>query len=58
MNNTIYFFIVAFKSDLFFTVEIEAKDNFVVDIDDGHGGNDPGAVANRLQEKNINLDLA
>ena len=35
----------------------EAKD-FVVVIDAGHGGNDPGAVANRLQEKNINLDIA
>lgn len=26
-------------------------------IDPGHGGNDPGAVANGLQEKNIVLDL-
>ena len=27
-------------------------------IDPGHGGNDPGAVANGLEEKNITLDLA
>lgn len=27
-------------------------------IDPGHGGNDPGAVGNGLQEKNITLDLA
>ena len=58
MKNTIYIYIVAFISALFFTVEIEAKDKFVVVIDAGHGGNDPGAVANRLQEKNINLDIA
>ncbi|WP_147802777.1 N-acetylmuramoyl-L-alanine amidase [Alkalicoccus halolimnae] len=27
-------------------------------IDAGHGGNDPGAVANGLQEKEINLDVS
>lgn len=27
-------------------------------IDPGHGGNDPGAVANGLQEKNVVLDIA
>ncbi|WP_026690914.1 N-acetylmuramoyl-L-alanine amidase family protein [Alteribacter aurantiacus] len=27
-------------------------------IDPGHGGTDPGAVGNGLQEKNVNLDLA
>ena len=58
MKNTLFIYIVAFISALFFTVEIEAKDKFVVVIDAGHGGNDPGAVANRLQEKNINLDIA
>ena len=36
----------------------EAKERFVVVIDAGHGGHDPGAVANRLKEKNINLDIA
>lgn len=43
---------------LFFVAEGEAKDRFVVVIDAGHGGHDPGAVANRLKEKNINLDIA
>jgi N-acetylmuramoyl-L-alanine amidase len=27
-------------------------------IDSGHGGNDPGAVGNGMQEKDINLDVA
>jgi len=27
-------------------------------IDPGHGGSDPGAVANGLQEKNLTLDIA
>lgn len=27
-------------------------------IDPGHGGNDPGAVANGLKEKDLNLDIA
>ncbi|RKD76493.1 N-acetylmuramoyl-L-alanine amidase [Sinobaca qinghaiensis] len=30
----------------------------VISIDAGHGGNDPGAVANGLQEKELNLDVA
>lgn len=36
---------------------IEAKD-FVVVIDAGHGGNDPGAVGKISKEKNINLNVA
>ena len=32
--------------------------NLVVVIDAGHGGKDPGAMANGLQEKNIVLDVA
>ena len=31
---------------------------FVVVIDAGHGGNDPGAVGKRGREKNINLNVA
>jgi N-acetylmuramoyl-L-alanine amidase len=34
-----------------------AKSNIVV-LDPGHGGQDPGAVANGIQEKNINLSIA
>lgn len=30
----------------------------VISIDAGHGGRDPGAVANGLQEKELNLDVA
>ena len=32
--------------------------DFVVVIDAGHGGKDPGAVGKKAQEKNINLDVA
>lgn len=32
--------------------------NQTIVIDAGHGGNDPGAVANGLQEKNINLAVS
>lgn len=35
----------------------EAKD-FVVVIDAGHGGHDPGAVGRISKEKNINLNVA
>ena len=35
----------------------EAKD-FVVVIDAGHGGHDPGAVGKISKEKNINLNVA
>jgi N-acetylmuramoyl-L-alanine amidase len=35
----------------------EGKD-FVVVIDAGHGGKDPGAVGKKAQEKKINLDVA
>ena len=31
---------------------------FVVVIDAGHGGKDPGAVGKKAYEKNINLDVA
>lgn len=41
----------------FCTGSIEAKD-FVVVIDAGHGGHDPGAVGRISKEKNINLKVA
>jgi len=40
-----------------FAVNLEAKD-FVVVIDAGHGGKDPGAVGNISKEKDINLKVA
>lgn len=41
----------------FCTISVEAKD-FVVVIDAGHGGHDPGAVGKISKEKNINLNVA
>lgn len=38
-------------------VQIEAKD-FVLVIDPGHGGHDPGAIGRISKEKNINLKVA
>lgn len=35
-----------------------AATNRFITLDPGHGGNDPGAVANGLREKDINLDVA
>ncbi len=35
-----------------------ADKKFVVVIDAGHGGKDPGAVGRKAKEKNINLDVA
>lgn len=34
------------------------NDRFIVVIDPGHGGNDPGAIGTRGNEKNINLNVA
>lgn len=39
-----------------FAVSVAAQG--IICIDPGHGGSDPGAVGNGLQEKNINLDVA
>ena len=46
---------------LFVTQEVSAIDkdgNFVLVIDPGHGGKDPGAVNGKNQEKTINLNVA
>ena len=40
-----------------FCLAAKGKD-FVVVIDPGHGGHDPGAVGRRGKEKNINLNVA
>lgn len=44
-------------TSLFCTGSAEAKD-FVVVIDAGHGGHDPGAIGKISKEKNINLNVA
>lgn len=41
----------------FFCQPVKGKD-FVVVIDPGHGGHDPGAIGKRGKEKNINLNVA
>ena len=54
----ITFLICAFWSVLpFFCLTAEGKD-FVVVIDPGHGGKDPGAIGRRGKEKTINLNVA
>lgn len=35
-----------------------AENSFIVVIDAGHGGHDPGAIGKRGKEKNINLSVA
>jgi N-acetylmuramoyl-L-alanine amidase len=41
-----------------FAQPLPAEDEWVVVIDAGHGGRDPGAVGSRSREKNINLSVA
>jgi N-acetylmuramoyl-L-alanine amidase len=54
LNNLFYFilFISPFSLN-----SIEARD-FIVVIDAGHGGHDPGAIGRYSKEKNINLNVA
>ena len=37
---------------------MQTTNRFKIFLDAGHGGNDPGAVGNNMQEKDINLDVA
>lgn len=55
----ILFFCICFGLFIspFCTISVEAKD-FVVVIDAGHGGHDPGAVGKISKEKSINLNVA
>ncbi|WP_185116812.1 N-acetylmuramoyl-L-alanine amidase family protein [Dysgonomonas massiliensis] len=39
-------------------IMLSAADKFVVVIDAGHGGRDPGAVRGKIREKDINLGVA
>lgn len=38
--------------------ERHIRNNYVVFVDAGHGGSDPGAVANGIREKDLNLSIA
>ena len=40
------------------TAKAQGKKDFVVVIDPGHGGHDPGALGRKSKEKNINLSIA
>lgn len=62
-KNTLYIcsYILFFCSMYFFfplTTEAQGKKDFVVVIDPGHGGHDPGALGRKSKEKNINLSIA
>ena len=39
-------------------VSASAAEKITVVLDPGHGGSDPGAAANGVQEKNLNLSIA
>ena len=51
-------YFIAIAALLFCGPEIQAKDKFVLVIDAGHGGKDPGAQGSRIDEKEINLGVA
>ena len=57
--NIRHFFLIILCFSFAFPIESFAKENpFVVVIDPGHGGKDPGAVGKKGREKNINLAVA
>lgn len=41
-----------------YNLNAERKKGYVVYLDPGHGGSDPGAIANGIKEKDINLKIA
>ncbi|OCW95850.1 N-acetylmuramoyl-L-alanine amidase [Macellibacteroides sp. HH-ZS] len=51
-------YFIAIAALLFCGPDIQAKDKFVLVIDAGHGGKDPGARGSRIDEKEINLGVA
>lgn len=62
-KNTLYIYIyilLVCSLHFFFPLKTNAqgKKDFVVVIDPGHGGHDPGALGKKSKEKNINLSIA
>lgn len=49
---------IIFLSVMFFAVDVSSARDFVLVIDPGHGGHDPGAVGAISKEKDINLRVA
>lgn len=58
-QNMIMCYIVEDHDDYFYIRAIQPKEIYdaVVLLDAGHGGTDPGAIVNNLQEKEINLSI-
>ena len=56
-RHSIYFFLIAFLLFVTLPGSLLGKD-FVLVIDAGHGGKDPGALGTYSKEKNINLNVA
>ena len=54
----LFIFITLFSLNYSFCIAQQKAKDFVVVIDPGHGGNDPGAVGKISKEKNINLNVA
>ncbi len=61
---TVFYFIASMFTSMGYegfkkaSVDISDKEDLIVIIDPGHGGEDPGAVANNLIEKDLNLEVA
>ena len=55
-SKLIYFLLVVISLLLLAPLSVHAKD-FVLILDAGHGGKDPGALGTYSKEKNINLNV-